>query len=339
MQLNVPVYHQVKGRQKGHRTVYTHSVYTLSEFDFAYVPSEDAPVALTYYDRNNEYVVELRFHDGRFWRPEMSLGQRLEPETWAGMLPEAGKRSKDADRDPPGWTRLAKSQDRQMNCSELTADSYRDVTESDFQSKRAELAARLEKSARIIDGNVWFEVPEPRYFLSKDTNKVLSRVVFGNPRKKSAYGTPLAEDGEFFRIDRYEDMAAHEAENFEDRESRLGPEATILIPGIYEFRDEEASLQGKCEKICAGLRSWLSELPTSVGTAWFNLRDAAKEAKDGKEASAYERLGESLATLSEAIETSGSVDSLFCRQAAADAKATLSRWHLRTMDLQQGFSL
>lgn len=346
MLLTLPVYHKITGRQKGRRTAYTHDVHSFAEFDVELVSGHEAPVALTYPDPAHAFVTDVRFHDGQFWRPEISLGAKLTPEDWTELLPSVGRRYKEDDtgRDPLGWLRFTKVHGSQIRTDEFTDDSYRDVTWSNFAEMRNRLAADLQDEVRIIEGAVYFRVQEPRYFMESNRSIVTSRIVFDRPmrtNKFAIYGDQVPVEGEFFRIDRYDDMVSHDAENFVRHESRLGPEATVMIPGVYDFRDEEASLKAISHMAWNSLESGLGRLEASVGKAWFDLRDAEKAAMADSGPEAYEELAGRLAALSEAIEAAGIKEADFHRykSAAEHARSALSRWQMRSMDFSEGFGL
>ena len=69
--VSVPVMHTVHARKKRTRSHYNHSVYQLVDIDVPTLESEEAPVAMAFVDASKTVSTEIRYNDGRFWRPEM----------------------------------------------------------------------------------------------------------------------------------------------------------------------------------------------------------------------------------------------------------------------------
>jgi len=344
MLLNIPVYHTVEAREKGHRTFYNHSVYKVDEFDVPFVPTADAPVALVYPDRKEGFDIEVRYHDGRFWHPEMQAERPLDPEEWAQMLPRVDRDKKDTSGNPRGWSLLSESRKSYVRSVEFSDDQYRDVKKSDYEEKRASLAAFFDDNVRIIEGGVWFAVEEPRYFRKIASRKVTGDIVFGMSKaKKSQWSDETVEVlGEYFRIDRSDDMYAHDNENFEGMDIDLPQEARILIPGIYEFRDEEISLRSMGRKLCDEMVLHLGDMEARCGKAWFDFRDALRDTRKNNDADAYERLAGTLSVFIEALEAvepeEGKAAPSWSRFALATGRAMLTRWQVRPMDFSQDFA-
>lgn len=327
MKVELPVPFHVDAREKGYRTFYSHAVYVTEEFEIEELDPQDTPVAARGFDvMPGDGHGEVRFHDGRFWRPEsFGDGRRAAAEDWSEAAyskenPFAGWETQMLSRDMKhflgGWHRP------------FNRDVFRAVETSTYDQEVAAMRSFLSDKVRAIGGTIYVAVAEPRFV-------IMTKDRFYGPIQATVavrYGNPAKEHFEVFRLDRYDDLKAHLTDTFGEK-SDAGTPPEILMPGAFSLRDEEISVLSRAASAVDGMSSRLKNLDAESGIAWYRLRDSVAFAKQEFDRAMVEATAERLREFHQAISAADR-ESTHTSQPELLAGIGLSRWDMRPLDTE-----
>lgn len=371
MHISLPVHHKINTRLKHHRSHQTITVYKIADFILEDIDAADAPIVVQGFDRNNTPIERhekalygsgwqsvtnnrdepnptgiLRYHDGSLWYPEYNANDQIAtPNDWS---PLREKNVSEHDIEHHFWKSLrtkaekrsfATSYDRD---SELDPDEHRNIDFSDFEETRAFYAQELSENIRVIEGHIYHRSPEPFYVVHQNYQRLKPVLQF------SPFSQIKGEKVEFYRLDRYDEMIdrLNEAkdmfpDSISNRKIVPGSKPEILIEGILNFKDDEATIYRAANTGLTGIENKVTKLPKEVAMYWYNLRDALKIARENKSdenienvADCYSELCEQLAKMGIDEENEHSLSAFI-----KDANFALHRWEMRVINVDISYHL
>jgi hypothetical protein len=369
MHISLPVHHKIRTRLKHHRSHQTITVYKNADFILEEISASDAPIVIQGFDRNNTPIERyqkspygsgnhtvtdnrdepnptgiLRYHDGSFWYPEYNANNQIAtPNDWSPLREKNISRH---DIEHHFWISLsAKAEERSFATSydretELDPDEHRNIEFSDFEETRAFYAQVLSDDIRVIDGQIYHRSPEPFYVVHQTYQRLKPVLQF------SPFSKIKGEKVEFYRLDRYDEMIdrLNEAKDvfpefMQNRKIEPGSKPVVMIEGILNFKDDEATIYRSAKKGLDGIESQVTGLPKEVAMYWYDLRDAISIAKNDKSDVNIELVADAYSKFCNVLSNMGNDEDRHYSTTdfIENANFALSRWEMRVIKVDIAF--
>lgn len=290
MKLEVPYVFSVLARAKRTRSHGNFFVKKMGEFDIPELSSEKAPIVV-----DNVHNGHVRHHNGVFYFPEVLDEKIASIKEWRERL-STGLYTK---MNTVGTEFLYKGITNPSCAEEFSHDQFRDIQVNDHDEALAASKKAYEETFVIIGNNIYSRVAEPIFNIRKSPFKNVFRfdVTFGlkDELKNSLHG-------EYFRINRWSDMVAQIDKHFPGI-SLIGTKPDVLIDGIYDFKDEYASLKHSAATIVRNTEKDISTAKLDDAIQWFQLRDAMTTASEDISEKTMETLCDKIRDFSHFIDT------------------------------------
>lgn len=369
MHISLPVHHKIRTRLKHHRTHQTITVYKNADFILEEINATDAPIVIHGFDRNNTPIERyqkspygsgyhtltdnrdepnptgiLRYHDGSFWYPEYNANNQIAtPNDWS---PFRENNVSKHDIEHHFWISLsAKAEERSFATSydretELDPDEHRNIEFSDFEETRAFYAQVLSDDIRIIDGQIYYRSPEPFYVVHQNYQRLKPVLQF------SPFSKIKGEKVEFYRLDRYDEMIdrLNEAKDvfpefIQNRKIEPGSKPVVMIEGILNFKDDEATIYRSAKKGLDSIERLVTGLPKEVAVYWYDLRDAISIAKNDKSDANIELVADAYSKFCNELSNMENDEDHHVKAFINNANFALSRWEMRPIKIDIDFNL